>query len=210
LINAKAKPVFRNQEVEKLMEKLSELQFKCDKFNQSLDSGIDRVQEHCNTLRNQVYLRAEIMIEKIHQMNESLVAEIGEYEQACIRSCREKIVKDGKSDDSAQLVNEVDEFCKDKSKYLSEFKIDSKVIKKALEETVIHFDRLDVETINLKAIEFDGKLLNFKANTDNDELDHSFLGKLEYEVIKSIPKGLNIVCLLHFLFLYNLGSNSNL
>jgi hypothetical protein len=193
LINAKAAPVYRNQKVDKFTEKLTELQCKCDNFKHSRHNGTDRVQVHCNTLRNQVHLRTEVMIERIHQMNESLVAEIGDYEQGCIRSYREKIAKDQTSDIAVnQFLDEVEEFRKETSKYLNEFKIDSKVINYSLEEVAVYLKELEVETVNLKAIEFDGQLLEFIPNTSDDDLSDCLLGHLEYASLKPTLKGLNI------------------
>jgi hypothetical protein len=139
------------------------------------------------------------MIERIHQMNENLITEIGEYEQGCIRSYRAKSFKD---DTCTTYEDEVEGFCKDKLKYLSEFKIESKMINKSLEEAATHLKRLEVEAVNLKAIEFDGKLMEFKENTANDDLGDCFLGKLEYEVIKTNLKGLNMYKCNFFIFIF--------
>jgi ribosomal protein L29 len=121
LLKIKAVEVLRTMNVEDMKAKLGEMKKKSDKFKIKIetDNGIDQIQEHCIELRNQVHLRTEVLIDQVHQTNETLIMEIDEYEKECIDSYTSKIGEFKK--ESCALITEIDEFYSDKSKYVTQF-----------------------------------------------------------------------------------------
>jgi hypothetical protein len=83
LIKAKSDEVFRNRNVEILKSKLAEVKAKNEEFKVNLENGADKVNEYCISLRNQIHLQTDVLLEQIHQFNENLIAEIDNYEQKC-------------------------------------------------------------------------------------------------------------------------------
>jgi hypothetical protein len=130
LLKAPAKAVSRHPRVEELMTKLDELQTDFDSFKFDLDNGVDQINAHCIQLKNQIDLQTEFVIQKAQEISESLRGEIDKYEAVTIETFK-------RTKHESELVNEkliqgIQKFHSKTSKYLTEFKIDEKVVEESL------------------------------------------------------------------------------
>jgi hypothetical protein len=82
-------------------------------------------------LKNQVDLATELLIEKAHEFNETLIGEINKYEKDTIDSFKNKKLKRNK--DTEKLIRDINKFHTDTNKYLDEFRIDDKVVEESLD-----------------------------------------------------------------------------
>jgi hypothetical protein len=176
-LEAKADHVYRGVKVEELIEKLAVIRSKCYEFKSSLDMGIDQVKEHCAILRHQVHLETDILIEEAHRLNECLIAEIDKYEDECIGSFTTNI--DKQKHNYEKLISELDEFNSDNSKYLSEFRIDERVIDETTARADSHLRTLMAEDRSLKKILFNGEIVEFVKR--QVKIDETLLGTLVYK-----------------------------
>jgi hypothetical protein len=122
LLRAKADKVYRNPSVDKLIQKLSEVKEKTDDLDANIANGVGQISEYCSQLRSQVHLQTDILLEQVHQFNESMIAEINNYEAKCMSSYNEKFAYFEK--ESKQFLANINKFHEENSKYLNEFKID--------------------------------------------------------------------------------------
>jgi hypothetical protein len=95
-----------------------------------LDNGVDQINEHCIQLRNQVDLQTEFVIQKAQEINESLRSEIDKYEVDTIETF--KRTKLECELDTAKLIDGVEKFHTKTSQFLTEFKLDEKVVEDSL------------------------------------------------------------------------------
>jgi hypothetical protein len=160
-----------------LKNHLIEMQKKCDDFKYNFNNTDDKIREYCVTLRNQVDLETEKLIEQAHKFNESLIDEINYYEKECIYLCNDQICSYAKEYEI--IADETNTFINDESKYLSEFKINNSNVFNWLEKVVVHQDRLILRDKLLKAVMFNGKLMEFKKNVT--KLNYTILGKLTFK-----------------------------
>jgi hypothetical protein len=131
LLGVKAERFNKNPRVDELKKKLEEVKTKCDSFKLDLDKGVDQISEHCIQLRNKVDVQVEIVIEKAHQFNESLIGEINKYEEESIQSFKNTKLK--RVQDTDKLIADINKFYDEKSEYLDGIKIDDKVVDESLE-----------------------------------------------------------------------------
>jgi hypothetical protein len=177
LLKAKAGNVYRNERVERLKEKLVDIKSKCDKFQLSLDNGVDQIRKHCTQLRNQVDLETERLINEAHKFNESLLVEINNYEEECIKSF--KCNSNKENDKFNKFIIELNEFYSGKTKYLTEFNIDEKVVEEAVQNANNHLGKLKIEDVLLKNTLFNGKEAEFIKR--QNKIDRTLLGTLVYK-----------------------------
>jgi SMC interacting uncharacterized protein involved in chromosome segregation len=92
LVKKKANEVYINQSVDALKAKLDNMKKKCEEFKIKINprDTINQVQDQCAKLRNQVHLRTDTLIKQVHQIDESIIAEIDENEKECVQSFNDK------------------------------------------------------------------------------------------------------------------------
>jgi hypothetical protein len=177
LLKAKAGTVCRSAKVEELKHKLLDIKSKCSEFKMNLDNGVDQISQHCIRLRNRVHLETDILIEEAHTLNKSLIAEINKYEEECIKSFNSNTSKtDNKFN---KFVDELNEFHSDKTKYLSDFKIDEKTVVETIKKADSHLEKLKIEDRLLMNIQFSGKVAEFIKRSN--EIDRTLLGTLVFK-----------------------------
>jgi hypothetical protein len=179
LILTKADNVYRNEIADRLKEKLEKIKSKSDILELNLKNGNDEVYEHCVFLRNQVDLQTESVIEQVRKVNEKLRAEIDSYEAQCNASFKNNMMICDR--DCNRLLTEVAEFHSTKSKYLTEFRIDEKVIKDSLVSVDFLFKRLENEEALLKKSKFDGRTM--ELNKHFPVIDSKLIGSLSFKEI---------------------------
>jgi cell division septum initiation protein DivIVA len=173
LLKAKAGNVYRNEQVARLKEKLDEIKSKCEEFKLSLNSGVDQVSQHCDRLRNQVHLETDKLIKEAHDFNESLIEEINNYEVECIKCFKINLNK------NENYIVLLEQFHSDKTKYLTEFELDERVVEEAVTKADSHLEQLKIEDISLKYTIFNGQEAQFIKRQNN--IDRTLLGTLVYK-----------------------------
>jgi hypothetical protein len=186
LMKAKADSVDRGARIKQLTDKLVETKDKCDEFRFNLENGVDQVREHCIRLRNQVHLETDILIEEIHKFNESLIAEIDKYEQECIYSFNSKITN--KDNEFDKFIVELNVFYTDNTKYLTEFKIDERVIDETISKAEVYLKTLIAKDRSLKGFLYNGKVAEFRKVPT--KIDRTFIGTLFYKSLSFDVKNL--------------------
>jgi hypothetical protein len=151
--------VYRFKCYEDLKHKLGEIKTKCEGLESNISNGIGQIQELCNDMRNEVNLRAEILIEQVHQITESLIAEIDEYEKECVDSFNSKI--DEYSEEFAKLLSNTNDFCNSTSKYMNEFKVDKNMVKESLANANELICKLNQETYLFEKMKFNERIIQF-------------------------------------------------
>jgi hypothetical protein len=176
LIEKKTEEVYRCKGFEELQNKLAMMKRKCDGLlESSMEDGVHQIQEHCDKMRNNVHLRAEILIEQVHQMDESMIAEINEYEKACVDSFNSKI-----SDYRIECVNllvEMKNFQTSTSKYMNEFKINEKVIEGLLANINKYYYEISLQNKKLEKIKFNDQFNQFWKSSF--EFEEELIGSIE-------------------------------
>jgi hypothetical protein len=174
LLKAKAVNIYRNDRVEELKEKLAEIKSKCEQFKLNLDNDVDQVEKRCIRLRNQVHLETDVLIEEVHNFNASLIAEIDKYEQECIAS----INSNTKENKFNKFFDELENFCTDKMKYLTEFKLDEKVVKETTTVADSYLEKLKIDGVLLKNTLFNRKEAEFIKR--HNKINRTLLGTLVF------------------------------
>jgi hypothetical protein len=179
LLKANADKMNEFTSVRELKEKLAEIKINCEEFKLNLDNGVDQLREHCIRIRNQVHLRTEKLIEEMHNLNESLIAEINKYEQECMKAFDEQMKE--KSKDLESFVGELSEFYTEKSNYLNKFKVEEKVVEIAVTKADVYLTRLTLENHGFKRLVFNGNIIELSSRVN--ELSSAFLGSFVYKEV---------------------------
>jgi hypothetical protein len=159
LVEKKAEEVYRFEGYENLKHKLGEIKTKCEGLETNTSNGIYQIQEHCNKMRNDVHLRAEIVIEQVHQITESLIAEIDEYEKECVDSFNSKI--DEYRNKFGKLLVETNDFYNNTSKYINEFKVDKNLVDESLANANELICKLNQESFLFEKLKFNERIIQF-------------------------------------------------
>jgi hypothetical protein len=177
LIMIKAEEEKRTKNIEDWKAKMSEMKNKRDEFkiNLNTENGIDQIQDQCTKLRNQVHLRTEVLIEQLHQINERMVAEIGDNEKRCIQTFNGNIGGELRKE-SGILITEIDDFYDKNSKYVTQFKINKNVVRNSLAKSVVFKRRLNKQCDKLQKIKFNKRITQF--TNSSFELDEKLVGSL--------------------------------
>jgi hypothetical protein len=130
LTRTKAQEVYRNQNVEKLRSKLTEVKEKADDLKTNFENGTDEVKEYCIKLRNQVHLQTAILLQEAHKFNENMIAEVNNYEKKCVNSFKKDSARYKK--ESLTFLDNINKFYENNSNYLTQFKINDGKVKDGL------------------------------------------------------------------------------
>jgi hypothetical protein len=174
LVGKKAEEVYRYKYFDELKDKLGEMKRKCEGLESSMDNGVDQIQMHCNKMKNEVQLRAEILIEQVHQITESMIAEINQYEKECVDSFKSKI--DEYRNDYGKILIEMNELYNISASYINEFKIDETIVEKSLSCVTELTRKLKTEEYNLKKIKFNNRIIHFTSSAF--EFEEKLIGSL--------------------------------
>jgi hypothetical protein len=164
----RAENVSRNSRVEELKTIMADMKSKCDSFKFNLDNRVDKMNEHCNFLRNQVHLETELLIEKAHQFNENLIGEIDKYEQDYILSSKSEVLN---ASLCQKLIDNANLFLVDTANHLEEFTINDTIVEESLASAVKMIQDFENEE---EAFE----LAKLQFTSYHDDLDKSLLGSL--------------------------------
>ena len=107
--------VYRNKEVDLLRDKLKQIEENSQEFKEKIEIGVDTIKDHCHSLRNQVHLQSESLIETIHKFDEELIAKINEYERECVSNY--EINENEIKSKSNNFIDELDKFFSDQVEY---------------------------------------------------------------------------------------------
>ena len=120
LIQHEPKEVYRSKSAQNLKLKLDQVQNKINSLRNDIEIGKDKVKEYCDSIRIEIQLATEIIIDKLKKFNEGLLNEINSYEKDCLENFR--------GDDEFQVnldkfINETVQFYSDWKNYLKQVKI---------------------------------------------------------------------------------------
>jgi hypothetical protein len=110
-------------------------------------------------MRNEVHLRAEILIEQVHQINDSMIAEIDQYEKECVESFNSK--NSDYSKECGRLLAKTNDFYKSTSKYMNEFKVDKNIVKESLANANEFIIKLNKENDLCEKLKFNERAIQF-------------------------------------------------
>ncbi len=141
--------------------KLDELKSRAEKFDLSLHNGADEIQDYCILLRNQVHLQTDILLEKVHQFNEKLIARIDQYEKDSIDAFENKTIK--REHEFRELLSKMNQLYSKSSKYLvGQLKIDDAQIAESLNLVDDYLNKLTRAETLVKSVKFGNQIMHFK------------------------------------------------
>jgi len=145
-----------------------------DEMSYEINNGEFKIKEHCNSLRKKVASSTEHKINRIKEINESILQKINDYENVCLRmfnsnnELKQKIK--ALTNDTNKLVRENKEFMK---------KFHSKTDEEKIEQLNEKFKSLKS---NINYYLFNKEILEFESN--ENKIDESLLGILKTKEIQ--------------------------
>ena len=182
LLNEAPVEIYRGETYENLKSALKQIKEDCDQFNINIQYGIDKINEICSNLLNEVKMITEDKLEHIHKFSKAFSNEITNYKTECVSSFTNNSLY---KETIKHFNQEIKDFYEEWSAYLNKSNPDEHEMKKAVEAAT----KL-IESIKRKRFEFDnvlynGKLIHYKHPTTELTSDYA-LGQLVYSRI-SIP-----------------------
>ena len=167
------------------------MQEETDELARELKNAIDIIKEHCLNVKNGIQLGTELAIDQINKTNESMIAQVDEYEKSCIKHIENGLVEEK---DFLKLIDEMNAFCSEWKPYLLRFRIDESEMKRANKEALGAIMKLDANRKKLQRIAFREKMLSFQvAPLENFPI---IFGSLDTEILSISFNDLNdSVCL---------------
>jgi hypothetical protein len=165
----KSENVCKKPCVDELKAKLTTLKFKGDTYKLNVENRVDQITKHCFRLRNKVQLQTELLVDKVYEFGDSLIAEIDKFENESINAFNKTIQK--RNSDIEKLLAQTNKFCIETSKYLNGLKINEKVVNDSLFNAAKLIQDLSEKDEALKE-----RKIDFVKN--DTELDKRLLGSL--------------------------------
>lgn len=168
------------EEFKENMAKLASLVHQLDKSKQSLKADIH---EHCASLKNKIDLASERRLDEINEIRLNMLAQVDAYEQECVRNV------DAHKHDFFDLEREreLDEHLNECTKYLANFRVDDQLVRDYNQKTLVKLDQVEKIINDLKIVQFNGKLLEFREHS-NTPLEPESIGKFYLSRIKTKSK----------------------
>ena len=197
LLEKRPSEVYRNQSVEQLKALLNALAESADTLARTKRHAQDTIREHCDTVRNEVQIQAELLVESVHKQRAAVMAEIETYELECLAKVSTWLSAHGSRLD--KMRTDTERVVRDKSDYLKRPRIDDSVVAHSIVELQRLRPPLDEYQRHMRAQLFANRVLGFKANTDT-------LGQLTYttsndfnemrtlDMAKSLPSAMYSMC----------------
>ena len=110
--------IYRSEMVESLKSNLNILRKQLNQIDSDMKNGPDKISDHCIELRRLVQLSTEEKILEINQMNETLIAQIDEYEKETITKYQ-SIKNSLKTFELDTLKNNLNKFIFETQEYIS-------------------------------------------------------------------------------------------
>jgi len=188
LLNKDANEVYRNRDVEKLKEKLANLNAKTEKLENHFAHPHETIKEHCKNLLDQIDLATEKAHQLINEFHDSFYNQVKTYEKECLdhfdnlkRNKDTILTQDLKSIET--VLCEARVFFQQKVDYFRRFKIDDDEINRSL----LDYDELISKVKDhlglLKSHFFKTNRMKFVENTIEVKCD--LIGKLEMYPVTS-------------------------
>ena len=143
LTETRANEVYRGEIVEELKQNLKRIKQQMDSFNKDMNVGRDKIIEYCNSVKNEVQLKTEKVIEAVKQHSFDILKQVDDYQNECLMNYDRS--------DSTHANYENDELKKSEefyakwNSYLSNFSITEEEISKANQESTKLIKSLDYE-----------------------------------------------------------------
>ncbi len=171
----KPEKVYRCPSYENFDNLLETLNSDLKELNSKLESPEQNIREHCDTIRNQIDLATETLIDNINKCREQYINEINSYEETCYKNFR----KLDTTEELYKLIQENQEAISKFNSYVNKPRIEEEEIKNLIQNAKIHEYKLKNQ---IKLV--DGKIFGHQKpqfEQINKFVDPSLIGHLIYE-----------------------------
>ena len=160
-LTAEPDNVSRGKIVESFKTSLNEIHEKMQFISFQNEIGVNKIKEHCNSLRNKVQLITEEAIQHLNQFNEEFIKKIDDYEQERIKLLLQMKVSEEKLN---QTFRELEAFHSEWHEYLKTPCLDDNLIQSINLKADELIKKSEKEKLNLHEHIFGGVVLEFEAN----------------------------------------------
>jgi len=143
-----------------LKQNLNEIKLNIDKLNTSLNTGQDKIKEHCNSLRAQIHLSTEMCIKQINEMNREFIKAVNTYEFDCVEALQQNEYK--QQDDFIECIDDLNKFETKWSNYLQQIDIKEETILKVNNQAKDLIHRAEYQMDKLQDFLFNGNYLKYE------------------------------------------------
>jgi hypothetical protein len=139
---------------QQLKKNLEEIRTKMNLLTNDINTGIDKVIEHCNNLRTEIRLTTEITIDKINEMSEAMINKINTYQKECFK----KYEKKGNYRlEKTKEIEQINDFLNKWDLFLREYEPDETQLTRANNLALGHKEKLEKEYQRLNEFLFDNR-----------------------------------------------------
>lgn len=171
----KSYEVYRSETVENFKNNLKQIQRNIEELEISFNTNEDKVTDYCDFLRYDIELATESLMQELTKYRDCFMQTVDNYEKECLKNIEEGEEFKKKFLDT---LNEVKKFYSSWNSQLKEHFIDEDEVIRSLTKSVEYLRILNSKKNSLKYFQFNGKILNFKGNTEN--LTSNLLGSISY------------------------------
>ena len=173
LMQKNPKEIFRSKTVERLKQNLNEIKTLGDELNSDLNNAIDKIKEHCDSLRYKIQIDTENTISAITKSNQELNEQVNKYEKECIMTFEndESSINFFKAN-----YTQLNSFHQKWFKYLTKAIINENEIIEALRESEDLKVTLNRDLSCLREVIFNGNIIKYESNINLS--NNSLIGQL--------------------------------
>ena len=185
LVEIKPSEVSRSlitNEFKLLLNKIRELTHNVEVY---LQSGKDKIREHCDLIRCDVDLISESWHQYIDKYRAEFMEKIREYEDECLLKYEKLFLR---KQDYDEFISHKQDFYLKWSEYLKRFQIDDGDLTKASVEAQTLIVDLEDKNYDLRNETFSGRLLKFEDN--ENKVESSMLGRIKFQNVDLFRKQL--------------------
>jgi len=153
--------VYRSDLVEDFKLNLNKIQQKKSDLETCLETGVDKVKEHCIELRLDVDLATETAVEEIKQHRETVIKQINEYEENTISLIKNE---EKTKNEFKESINSMIKFTNEWKSYLTKAKIEDKQVTRKNFEAIEMIKKAEKDKRKLDSFIFNKKMIIFEKN----------------------------------------------
>ena len=173
LAETKPNQVYRGEKVEQLQHSLSQIKQKLNDFKSEIEMGKDKIIEHCNSVKNEIQLKTETILENIRLHSIETIKEVDDYQNECLLNYEKKVAK---SSDCYESLMKANQFYLKWNGYLSNCSLSEDQISIAQEHTHTLIGELEKDYDEFKCKLFGNNLIKFEES--QKELDPIVLSRI--------------------------------
>ena len=167
--------IYRGESAEKLKIYLKSIKENIADLDYNVTNIMDAIKEHCQNVRNKVFLKAEVVIKQVQDIRDEMIEEINVYQANSILHIEmDKIQKQ-------KFIDKMQKFHEEWSEYLKRYEINESEMEKANGYALGLEDKIKKEKRKLENLIFNNTAINFRMNQIN--IERTFLGNFDYKTI---------------------------